>query len=417
MLHRRQLLPAESDEVFEAHPFARISRTRPHGRGRRLRAKGAVGQRRRPAPLTLAPDSHRTGAVHWQARALGAATSKTRQREGGGCLSATLGAETTSMVAELDALRTELMTEMNERTEDLRTESQAQHAAVMERLDGLAAANEGVNERLESLAASNEERFDGLAASYEGVNERLAGLAASNEERFDGLATTIAEVKTTNEELKEEFRHLGVRFGLLEVRVGQLDARIGQINNWKTALLVGGMSGITVLARSGNRCHCADRDRCQRRVARALPATLSNEQTRRQCRRLRRRANEGRHNAQQSHDHRQPRRRPGDALHGERQRGHEFQRGYQPLVHEQRRRRNMSPRGCASRSGDPQPRQLLVQAARYISVPSGPIPICAAGVNATRERGRTTRRSVPLTTPLVPSSVRPGGRLEAALSA
>ena len=89
-----------------------------------------------------------------------------------------------------------------------------------------------------------------------------------------------------------------------------------------------------------------------------------------------------------------------------------------PLVHEQRRRRNMSPRGCASRSGDPQPRQLLVQAARYISVPSGPIPICAAGVNATRERGRTTRRSVPLTTPLVPVEREArGAGLEAALSA
>ena len=44
------------------------------------------------------------------------------------------------------------------------------------------------------------------------------------------------------------------------------------------------------------------------------------------------------------------------------------------------------------------------------SVPSGPIPICAAGVNATRERERTTRRSVPLTTPLVLSSARPRGQ-------
>lgn len=34
----------------------------------------------------------------------------------------------------------------------------------------------------------------------------------------------------------------------------------------------------------------------------------------------------------------------------------------------------MSPRGCASRSGDPQPRQLLVQAARYILGPFGPDP-------------------------------------------
>ena len=76
------------------------------------------------------------------------------------------------------------------------------------------------------------------------------------------------------------------------------------------------------------------------------------------------------------------------------------------------------PRGAAPAGvADPQPRQLLVQAARNISVPSGPIPICAAEVNATRERGRTTRRSVPLTTPLVPSSVRPGDRLEAVLSA
>ena len=113
------------------------------------------------------------------------------------------------MVAELDALRTELMTELNERTEELRTESQAQHAAVMERLDG-------------------------LAASYE--------------ERFDSLDTTIAEVKTTTEELKEEVRHLGLRFGLLEVRVGQLDARIGQINSWKMGLVAGGISGITILA-------------------------------------------------------------------------------------------------------------------------------------------------------------------------
>ena len=113
------------------------------------------------------------------------------------------------MVAELDALRTELMTEMNERTEELRTENQAQHAAVM---------------------------------------EGLAGLAAANEERFDSLATTIAEVKTTNEGFKEEFRHLGVRFGLLEVRVGQLDVRIGQINSWKMALLVGGISGVTIVA-------------------------------------------------------------------------------------------------------------------------------------------------------------------------
>ena len=31
VLHRRQLLPAESDEVFEAHPFARI---RPHAAAR-----------------------------------------------------------------------------------------------------------------------------------------------------------------------------------------------------------------------------------------------------------------------------------------------------------------------------------------------------------------------------------------------
>ncbi len=102
------------------------------------------------------------------------------------------------MVAELDALRTE----MNERTEELRRESQAQHAAVME-------------------------RFDGLAASYE--------------ERFDSLDTTIAEVKTTTEELKEEVRHLGLRFG-------QLDLRIGQINSWKMGLVAGGVSGITILA-------------------------------------------------------------------------------------------------------------------------------------------------------------------------
>ena len=75
--------------------------------------------------------------------------------------------------------------------------------------------------------------------------------------------------------------------------------------------------------------------------------------------------------------------------------------------------RRAAPAGVAI----PSRGSCLVQAARNISVPSGPIPICAAGVNATRERGRTTRRSVPLTTPLVPSSVRPGGRLEAALSA
>ena len=120
------------------------------------------------------------------------------------------------MVAELDELRTELMTEMNERTEELRTENQAQHAAVME-------------------------RFDGLAASYEGVSERLESLAAATEERFDSLATTIAEVKTTNEGFKEEFRHLGLR-------VGQLEIRVGQINSWKMALIVGGLSGVTIVA-------------------------------------------------------------------------------------------------------------------------------------------------------------------------
>ena len=66
---------------------------------------------------------------------------------------------------------------------------------------------------------------------------------------------------------------------------------------------------------------------------------------------------------------------------------------YLGLVPRQRDSGERAPQLGISKSGDPGLRRLLVQARTTSSVPSGPIPTCAAGMNATREREQGARRS------------------------
>ena len=66
---------------------------------------------------------------------------------------------------------------------------------------------------------------------------------------------------------------------------------------------------------------------------------------------------------------------------------------YLGLVPRQRESGERAPQLRISKSGDAGLRRLLVQAAHYILGPFGPAPTCAAGVSATREQGRATRRS------------------------